>query len=141
MPLAVDPQFAAFDRQINQEMADVSAGGVRQQDMLRRAYARQMPQWDEDLANAEKGISDSYLARGVHSSGHRVQDQNTALRADQLKRGAAQGEMTDQVANVSSDVARQLAELRRKQAEQNLLNQQNSTLGPMQAALQSMLGG
>lgn len=141
MPLAVDPQFAAFERQYNQQEADVSADGARRQDQLRRGLARQMPQWDQDLEAKQALTGNDYLARGVFSSGHRVKDQNTNLVNDQLMRGREMGNMTDQLAGVDSDVTRQLADLRRQRAEAQLKSQQAATLGPMQTALQSMLGG
>lgn len=140
MPLAVDPQFLAFERQFNQAESDLGGAASRRKAALSSAYARSLPQYDIQEERGTRNVGDDFNARGVFSSGVRVQRQNEVSRDAQMARGNAAAENASQQSDVDYNLAQQIAELRRRRSEANLQSQQNSATGPLDDYMKAYLG-
>lgn len=131
MPLAVDPQFLAFERQFNQAEGDLGGAASRRKAALSSQYARSLPQFAMAEEKGLRNVGDDFNARGVFSSGIRVQRQNEVSRESQMGRDNAAAENASQMSDVDYNLAQQIADLRRRRAEGTLTAQQNSSLGPL----------
>lgn len=141
MPLAVDPQFAVFDRGFNQQASEAAGEAARRRDAIQRAHIRSMPGFDAQEEKGLQGVHDDFGARGVFSSGVRVQRQNEVSRDAQRGRSNASAEAADALSGVDWEMSKQIAAVRRKQAEAALEAQQKSALTPIQNWASAYLGG
>lgn len=140
MPLAVDPQYAAFDRQFQQGESDLNTAASHRKAALSSAYARSLPQYDVAEENGLRGVGDDFNSRGVFSSGVRVQRQNEVSRDAQMGRDNAAADNAAQMSDVDFNLAQQIAALRRQKSEADLTAQQNSATGPLADYLKAYLG-
>lgn len=141
MPLADDPQYLAFERQFNATEADLRGVAAHRKSQMARAYARQEGLKDEQLRQGTEGVMNDFAARGVSSSGVRVQKQNDLVREDTMRRSIDLGNNQDAMADVDYDLVRQLADLRRRRAEGGIASQQGAAVNPWKSYGDAYLGG
>lgn len=140
MPLAVDPQFLAFERQFNQAESDIGGAASRRKAALSSSYARSLPQYDIQEERGLRSVGDDFNARGVFSSGVRVQRQNEVSRDASMGRDNAAAENAAKSSDIDYDLAQQIADLRRRRAEGSLQAQQNSATGPLADYMKAYMG-
>jgi len=120
MAIAFDPTMAAFLRTMGVEEQNILAQARQQSDIARRAFTRQIPAFNERARSAVQGVRDEAETRGVFSSGATARNSAIA-RANVLReQQEALAQSQDTSTMFTLDAARQLAELRRRQAEATL---------------------
>ncbi len=134
MPVA-DPAFLAFERQLHASENDLRGTSALRKDALQRSYARKLPFMDRELEDQKRGVQDNFLSRGVAKSGTETVRLNEADRDMQMKKGLLAAENSDAQAGIEIDLARQLAEMKRRMAEAQLEAQGRMALSPYQASL------
>lgn len=127
-----DPQFVAFQRALGYSDQQLMAQTAARKSMLQNSWNRQLPVYDDQLKEQQKGIGEDYLSRGVYSSGHRVMDQDNAALEQQNRMNVTKGNMQDQQADLDMQLQTQLADNRRKQAEEELAAQQRIAVAKAQ---------
>jgi hypothetical protein len=120
LPPATDPAYLAFLRQTGVQEQDLGAEAAQRISSLNRALARHLPAYADQKRQAVQGVADSYEERGLFRSGGRLRDQVDAGNAVDRNRLEYIANTQDQSAGVNSDLARSIADLRRRAAEQEL---------------------
>jgi hypothetical protein len=88
--------------------------------MARRQYDRSLPSWAEQERSAVQDVRDDADARGVYSSGARLQNEARARTAVGMRQNEARALMEDELISGGLDDQRRLADMRRQAAEQEL---------------------
>jgi hypothetical protein len=95
---------------------------------LQRALNLRLAGYGPEEQQAEQKTSNDYEGRGLFRSGQRLQDeQNTANDYERQKLGDISS-TNDQIAQSQSDLAAQIAKMKREGAEQGLTSGYNMTL-------------
>lgn len=130
-PLAANPAYLAFLRELGIEDAEAAADVTTQTDAIGRMLAKRLPRIAEAGARQREQISGSFESRGLYRSGrHEVtlakqRSDEATETADTFDAGA------DQVASLQSQLARRRADAARRRAEGALSFAPNAYLDEM----------
>lgn len=130
-----DPQFLAFQRAQGVSESELRASIAMQRSRLQRDLANRMPQFDQMRDQASRQVQGNYLSRGLFRSGARLEDENRAVNDVESQRAAAITQTRDGEADLSSQLARQIAESRRRQADESLGARQRVALDAAQVGI------
>lgn len=142
LDLSGDPQFAAFNRALAVGEAELAATVAHKQEQLDLGHAARLPDYARQVEQGQETIADDFEARGVYGSGKRAEKQNK--HAGDVQRKAYQDLLGVQSskADLSIDLAQQVAANRRKAAEATLsgasttaINNARGILGPIIAGV------
>lgn len=123
-----DPQFLAFQRALGVQENELRASIAMKRARLQSDLANRMPDFDESKRRTIQGIGESYLDRGTFRSGMRLQDQDNAASGVESQRTAAITQTRQAEADLNSDLARIVAENRRRMAEEGVNTRQRLSL-------------
>lgn len=126
---AQDPQFLAFLRASGAQEAELTTMAAFQQQRLQTSQGLRMPEYDQQLRDSQQRINNDFGARGVSTSGVKAKRLNEAAGDTE---GRVQKDRVETMADsqqIDLTLAQQIAELRRRQAEQGLTSTQKVTLG------------
>ncbi len=137
---AQDPQFLAFLRASGAEEADLANMAAMKKSQLSVNQGLRMPEYDQELRDGQRRISDDHAARGVYGSGAMASRQNEQAGDVQHKVQKDRIQTQGDADSIDMTLAQQISAIRRKQAEQTLTSTQNVTLGNARGVL-SPLGG
>lgn len=123
-----DPQFLAFQRALGVQENELRASIAMQRSRLQSDLANRMPEFDRQKAEGLEDVQNSYLDRGTFRSGMRLQDQDRTANAVERQRANAVQQTRQGVADLEGGLARQIAENRRRQAEEAINTRQRLAL-------------
>lgn len=115
-----DPQYLAFQRAMGVQDSDLRSNNALQRSLVQRQAYRQLPRIQQQTADTVRDIGLNATARGTFGSGTRVRAQNQAQQAGDQQTGDIVTDLADEQALMERQLAMQLAELRRQDAEQQL---------------------
>lgn len=115
-----DPQYLAFQRALGVNEDTARAQAQLQKSQLQRAYLSQLPQIQQNLLEQNRGVDQSFLARGIAGAGeqavYKTENVNKAQQAANAAADAAYGGS----ASLDAGLAQQIAAGRQQQAELGL---------------------
>lgn len=117
---SVDPAFLAFLRSQGMEESDIAGEIARRTSSITRGLALNAPVYEENLQQGLKGISESFEDRGISRSGQRLVAQQEFSNDQNRQRMGAEANARQQIADLNSSGAAQVAALRRRTAEQEM---------------------
>lgn len=123
-----DPQFLAFQRALGVQENELRASIAMRRARLQSDLANRMPTFEEAKRSALQSIGDSYLNRGTFRSGMRLQDQDKAASGIERQRTDAITQTRQAEADLGGELARVIAENRRRQAEEAINTRQRLSL-------------
>lgn len=132
---AEDPQFLAFLRASGAEEGTLAAMAAFQKARLQTSQGLRMPGYDQELRDGQQRISNDFAARGVYGSGVRAQRQNEQAGDVESKVQKDRIETMGDMQQIDLSLAQQVAELRRRQADQGLTATAQTTLGNARGVL------
>lgn len=115
-----DPQYLAFQRAMGVNENEARANVALQRSMKQRQALREIPRIQQSTDQAVRQIGLNATARGTFGSGVRAADQNRARLAGTQQIGDIQTDLADDQALLERQLAMQIADLRRQDAEQQL---------------------
>lgn len=123
-----DPQFLAFQRSLGTQENELRAAIAMKRSRTQSDLSNRMNYFDEQKVRALKGAEDAHLSRGTWRGGHRLQDQNQAAGDVERDRASAVQQAHQGMADAEGDLARKIAEGRRRQAEADIGTRQSLAL-------------
>lgn len=130
-----DPQYLAFQRAMGVQESDARSNVALQRSMAQRNALRQIPRIQQDTQNQVQQIGLSAAARGTFGSGMRAKQQNEAQLAGDQQVGDINIGLADEQALLERELAMQIAELRRRDAEEQLAARTRLSLDAAQVGL------
>lgn len=132
---AGDPAYLAFMRGAGYSESETLADAARQQSQLRRQMARVLPSYADELRIGQNAIGDQYQTSGLFRGGARMGHQvDQAVDVNRRQQNYVAG-INDQIANSQSDAMRNIADLRRRAAEQAVTGRTNIAIGNANAGI------
>jgi len=132
---AQDPQFLAFLRAAGAQEGELAALAAFQKQRLQTSQGLRMPEYDQRLRDTQQAITNDFAARGVSSSGVRSQRLNEAAGDVEHRVQKDRIETLGDLQQIDLTLAQQVAELRRKQADQGLTSTAQSAIGNARGVL------
>lgn len=124
-----DPSFLAFQRALGVDEADLRASIAMRTSAVQRRVANQLPQLQQSTEQSVDRIGREAESRGAFGGGHRAQDQSRAASQGALQQQGVIAGGQEEIAGLESDLARQIAANRRRQAEAELSARQSLATG------------
>ncbi len=124
-----DPQFLAFQRALGVEEADLRASIALRTSAVQRRVANKLPGIQNQTQEGVRNAGLSAEARGVFAGGNRVRQQGQVIQQGALDEQAVVAGGQEEIAGLESELARQIAANRRKQAEVELDTRQGLATG------------
>lgn len=117
---AVDPAFLAFLRSQGMEESDIAGEIARRTSAITRGLALNAPVYEENERQGVQNVANSFEDRGLYRSGQRLVKQQDVVNDFTRQRLGAEANARQQIADLNSSGAAQVAALRRRTAEQEL---------------------
>lgn len=125
--LGSDPSYLAFLRASNLSQATSAADVARRQAALQAALNLQLPGMEQQDATQGRNLAGNYEARGMFRSGAHLRDASE-LQAQQARQKTAFITNTqNQIADLSGQLASNIADQQRRSAEAGLTSAYNQT--------------
>lgn len=115
-----DPQYLAFQRALGIDEATARAQAQLQRSQLQRAYLAQLPNIQDNLQQANQGVDNAFLSRGIYGAGEQAVQKTRNINLAQQQQNDAAAKSYEGQANLESQLAQQIAQGRRQQAELGL---------------------
>lgn len=123
-----DPQFLAFQRALGTQENELRASIAMQRARLQSDLANRMPEFDRQKAEGLENIQNDYLNRGTFRSGMRLQEQDRTAGGVERQRASAIQQTRQGTADLEGSLARQIAENRRRLAEEGINTRQRLSI-------------
>lgn len=130
-----DPQFLAFLRAAGAQEGELAALAAFQKQRLQTSQGLRMPEYDAELRDRTSSINEDFAARGVSTSGVRARKVNDAAGDVEHKVQKDRIETMADSQQIDLTLAQQVAELRRRSAEQGLNSTAQSAVGNARGVL------
>lgn len=124
-----DPQFLAFQRALGVEESELRASIAMRASAVQRRVANQLPQIQQQTQEGVRTAGLSAEARGVFKGGNRVRNQTDILNQGAMQQQGVVAGGQEEIASMESELARQIAANRRRQAETELDTRQSLATG------------
>lgn len=124
-----DPQFLAFQRALGVDEADLRASIAMRTSNIQRRIATQLPQIQQQTAENVRNAGLSAEARGVFQGGNRARNQAQEIQQGALAQQGVIAGGQEEIAGLESELSRQIAANRRRQAEAELDARQSLATG------------
>lgn len=132
---AQDPQFAAFLRAAGAQEGELAALAAFQKQRLQTSQGLRMPEYDQQLRDSQQAISNDFAARGASTSGVKSKRLNEAAGDVEHKVQKDRIETMGDMQSIDLSLAQQVAELRRRQADQGLNATAQTAIGNARGVL------
>ena len=123
-----DPQFLAFQRAQGVQENELRAAIAMKRARLQSDLANRMPLLNEQKLRTLEGIDNESMSRGTYRSGSRLVAADRASSDVERQRADAIQQARQGTADLEGDLARQIAESRRRGSEAELGARQNLAL-------------
>ena len=117
---SVDPAFLAFLRSQGMEESDIAGEIARRTSSITRGLALNAPVYDENEKQGLERVAGSFEDRGIYSSGQRLVKQQEVSNDINRQRLGAETNARQQISDLNSSGAAQVAALRRRTIEQEM---------------------
>lgn len=122
-----DPEYAAWFRGMQLDESQTQSALAAARDAAMRRIGVQNSMYDTQQKQAEQNVNDNAEARGMYRSGGRLQQLNDTTTEFDRQRAAYNNSVSESLSEAERDAARQLAELRRQNAERVLATRTRMT--------------